>query len=131
MNMFRLVLMIVLAVVIGAAVDVFTYGLRIFVTGAYDYFAKKLLPRIRNASGLSAADALAAFDNRAVSNHRAERRLIKHFAIEHAAVLEREMHQITVLGGRLWLEFHNGSLPIRGAEVNSIRHRPDSAWTPM
>jgi hypothetical protein len=33
--------MIVLAVVIGAAVDVFTYGLRIFVTGGVRLFREK------------------------------------------------------------------------------------------
>ena len=84
MNIFSLVLMIVLAVVIGVAV----------------MCSGKSTKTIGNASGLSAApaDALAAFDDRAVSNDRAEWRVIKHFAIQHAAVFKREMHEITVFG---------------------------------
>ena len=56
---------------------------------------------------LFVADALAASDYRAISNHRAERRIIKHLAIEYAAVLKGEMHECAVFGWRLRLEFHN------------------------
>jgi hypothetical protein len=60
------------------------------------------------------ADVLAAFDDRAIPNHGAERRLIKHLAIDDAAILKGEMDKCTVLCWWLWLEFYYRCLPIRG-----------------
>ena len=52
---------------------------------------------------LFVADVPTAFDYRAISNHSAELRLIKHLAIDDAAILKGEMDKCPVLCRRLRL----------------------------
>lgn len=49
---------------------------------------------------------LAAFDYWAISYHCAEWRLVKHLAIDDAAILKGEMDNCTIFCRRLWLELY-------------------------
>jgi hypothetical protein len=58
-------------------------------------------------TGLFATRTLSALDDRAVAYDRAVRGVIQHLAVEDAAILERQVNQVAILGWRLRLELHD------------------------
>jgi hypothetical protein len=68
----------------------------------------------------------AALDDWPITNDSAVRGVIDNLAVQHAAVLEREMDQLAIFRRWLRLELNDRGLSVRRIQVNSVRHGADS-----